>query len=51
MMIICKMLMIMLLISCFCVVLSIMLHIEPVNIVENRFGDWGIKIGFLDEKS
>jgi len=31
------MLMIMLLISCFCVVLSTMLHIEPVNIVENRF--------------
>jgi len=32
------MLMILLLISCFCVVLSTMLYIEPVNIVENRFG-------------
>ena len=37
-------------IACFCVVLSIMLHIEPVNMIENRLGDWGIKIGLLDEK-
>jgi len=33
----------------FCVVLSITMHIEPVNIVVIHFGWWGIKIGFLDE--
>jgi len=44
------MLMILLLLACFCVVLSSMLHVGPVNIVENRFGWLGIKIGFFDEK-
>ena len=49
-MIFCKNVDDLLLIACFCVVLSTMLHIEPVNIVEIHF--WvigGLKLGFLDE--